>query len=503
MILLKSLFRIFVFVPRAVFHLLRVAWRDTDSRGVRRDGSRTIPQSSDTLNDASGLNATPLRRFVRPQGSASEIVAQLTQLLQDARDANVGICVAGARHSMGGKALVRDGFVIDLSGMNSLSLDEQNRVLTVGAGARWAEVLDYLDEFGLSVHVMQSYNTFSVGGSLSVNCHGDQYSAAPISSTVISFRILRANGLVQTCSRTENRELFSLALGGYGLFGIVLDVRLRVVRNAALMRSTRYVRVDEIADVFRRAAELKPPCQMIYARPCMAASGFLQDCFVQQFAISERPGPDFRSAPFFNRIRRLVFLGTLKSAFGKELRWLLESRVVPAISSNLCTRRHMQEERAETFENRTNQTTEVIHEYFLPPNNMPRFIARVRELILDSGVELVNSSFRMVEEDRDTFLRYADQPMLTVVLMFHRQLHSAEQDDVLVRLTRLLIDAARGLGGRFYLPYRLHATPEQLLEAYPMAAEFFAAKRRYDPDGIFQNHFYHRYGHSYVAAKTN
>jgi hypothetical protein len=44
------------------------------------------------------------------------------------------------------------------------------------------------------------------------------------------------------------------------------------------------------------------------------------------------------------------------------------------------------------------------------------------------------------------------------------------------------------------LPYRLHATPEQFARAYPQGADFFAAKRRYDPDELFQNEFYLKYG---------
>ena len=61
-------------------------------------------------------------------------------------------------------------------------------------------------------------------------------------------------------------------------------------------------------------------------------------------------------------------------------------------------------------------------------------------------------------------------------------------------MTRELIDTALANGGRYYLPYRLHATPEQFRTAYPQAAEFFRLKRHYDPDELFQNQFYKRYG---------
>ena len=78
---------------------------------------------------------------------------------------------------------------------------------------------------------MQSNDDFSIGGSLSVNCHGWQFNRPPIDSTVESFHLMLADGKIVKCSRTENHELFSLVLGGYGLFGIILDADLDVVPN--------------------------------------------------------------------------------------------------------------------------------------------------------------------------------------------------------------------------------------------------------------------------------
>ena len=61
------------------------------------------------------------------------------------------------------------------------------------------------------------------------------------------------------------------------------------------------------------------------------------------------------------------------------------------------------------------------------------------------------------------------------------------------RTTRQLIDAALAAGGRYYLPYRLHATARQFQQAYPQAMKFFKLKMKYDPDELFQNEFYRKY----------
>jgi len=73
---------------------------------------------------------------------------------------------------------------------------------------------------------MQSYSSFSVGGTLSVNAHGITTDHC-LAESVLSFRIVLADGRELNCSRDsedeETRELFGLALGGYGLFGVILE----------------------------------------------------------------------------------------------------------------------------------------------------------------------------------------------------------------------------------------------------------------------------------------
>jgi len=59
--------------------------------------------------------------------------------------------------------------------------------------------------------------------------------------------------------------------------------------------------------------------------------------------------------------------------------------------------------------------------------------------------------------------------------------------------TRELVDAARAEGGSFYLPYQIHATREQFLAAYLRADEYFAVKRRVDPQYKFRNRLWEAY----------
>ena len=49
------------------------------------------------------------------------------------------------------------------------------------------------------------------------------------------------------------------------------------------------------------------------------------------------------------------------------------------------------------------------------------------------------------------------------------------------------------MGGRYYLPYRLHATKEQFARAYPQAEAFAALKAKIDPQRRFRNRLWETY----------
>jgi len=158
------------------------------------------------VDDASRMNQTQVAEVWPIPADRAEAEAQLQALLARARQDQLHVSIAGARHSMGGHTVAPGGVVIDMLPFKRLELNADKKLLTAGAGARWSDIIPFLDARGLSVGVMQSNHNFSVGGSLSVNCHGWQCHKPPIASTVESFRLMKANGAIVRCSREENKE---------------------------------------------------------------------------------------------------------------------------------------------------------------------------------------------------------------------------------------------------------------------------------------------------------
>ncbi len=406
---------------------------------------------------------------------------QLRTHLQHARVSKLPLSIAGTRHTMGGQTFTPGGMILDMLGLHEMHLDDQRNILQVQAGARWSSVLWYLHERGRSIQVMQSNSSFSVGGSLSANCHGWQPMSPPISSTVVAFRLLLSDGTVIRCSREEHAELFSLALGGYGLFGILIDAELSVSANECY-RATRWVVPSaEYAACYEEQTKRAAPIGLAYGRVNVESDHFLREILLSTYGVLPHRFLSPLGKPGLAGVRRLVFRGSIGNAYGKALRWKLEKRFGQIPLASGVTRNHLLNEGVEVFQNRSTASTDILQEYFVPPAQLEPFLERVRAIIPAHGADLLNVTIRFVAPDQESFLRYADQDLFALVMLFN-QPRTQQADQRMAGMTCELIDAALALGGRYYLPYRLHATIEQFYRAYPQAQQFFKLKRQYDPE---------------------
>jgi len=473
-----------VLIGRPVIHLTTAAWNDRDDRTATPPGF---------VDDASRMNRTHVAEVWKVPQDAGEAERQLAKLLKRAQRDGLKVSIAGARHSMGGHTIYPDGIVVDMLAFRRTSLDEASNILHVQAGARWSEIIPFLDRRSLSVAVMQSNNSFSVGGSISVNCHGWQHHKPPIASTVESFRLMKADGTVVRCSRKENRELFSLALGGYGLFGIILDVDLRVVPNERYRSEQFVVPVNDSLQTYDDALQRIPNATMVYARMNISRERFLQDVVLTVYVPDDTGGIPPLAERRNPGIRRSVFRGSVGRDYGKRFRWFAETRLQPLLAKRFVSRNELLNEGVEIFQDRSDKTTDILHEYFVPRAGIAGFVEDVRRIVPAHDGDLLNVTVRSVDRDGDTYLRYAEGHVFALVMLFSQE-RSADGESRMQDMTRELIDAVLSRGGRYYLPYRLHATPRQFHRAYPQARWFFELKRKYDPDELFQNRFYLKYG---------
>jgi FAD/FMN-containing dehydrogenase len=447
------------------------------------------------LNDASRLNPVPVaRNAILRSGDDAALIDALRALLRDAAAQGRPVCVGGARHSMGGQSLMRDGFAASLAAP-VIEPDSARRTVRVRAGARWRDVIAALDPLGLSPMVTQSNHDFSVGGTLCVNAHGWPVPYGPFGATLRSFRAMLADGTVMTCSRTENAELFSLALGGYGLFGVLIDAELDVADNVLLSPRYEVMPSTQFAARFTAIAREKD-VRMAYGRLSLARENYLGESLLVSYRPSANqpaPLPPPRTSDAFRMISRQVFRAQTGSERAKRQRWYFETALGPRVAGlKPVTRNAILNYPVAALADHDRRRTDILHEYFVAPERFADFLAACRETIPASGQDLLNVTLRYVEADTASTLAYAGGTRIALVMLFPQQM-TADGEEGMRRMTERLIDQVLAVGGSYYLPYRLHARPDQLRAAYPRIEEFAAKKRHYDPQLRFRNTMWDTY----------
>ncbi|WP_316818179.1 FAD-binding oxidoreductase [Pedobacter nyackensis] len=451
-----------------------------------------IEKKSSLIRDASNLNEVMVDTVVQVANNITEGTLQIQELIKIASEQRKSISIAGARHSMGGHTIYKDGIVLDMKSFNYMKLDTTNNLLLVGAGALWSDVLRYLDKYNRSVKVMQSNNSFSVGGSVSVNCHGWQANSPPIASTVMSFRLMDAGGQILTCSRTENAELFSLVLGGYGLFGVILDLKLKVTDNKVYVVKQYVVQSKDYFNAFKRYVENGSNVEMAYGRININPRHFMEEAILSTYTVKGGVLKENADQFSFVALRRTLFRGSVNSDYGKDLRWRIEKMATKAINGKEFSRNRLLSEGVEVFQNRDSNYTDILHEYFVPGDSLAGFIGAVQKIIPDFKVDLLNITVRNVMTDKDTFLSYAKKDVFGLVMLFNQKRDKTAEYEMKALTQKLIVTVIR-YNGTYYLPYRLHATKELMDRAYPNAESFFELKLKYDPLLVFRNQFYEKY----------
>ncbi|WP_315818880.1 FAD-binding oxidoreductase [Paraflavitalea speifideaquila] len=410
-ILLFILLVILILIARPTGFILYTWYKDPKPVSNARQGY---------ANDAGKLSATRVDTVVKVATSRKEAEAQLSQLVKQAAAAGKKISIAGAQHSMGGHTITTYGMVIDMKSFNTMELDSVHNLLTVGAGALWSQIIPYLHQHGRSVAVMQSNNSFSVGGSISVNCHGWQPNAPPIAATVESFRLINASGAILTCSRLENTELFSLVLGGYGLFGIILDVQLRVVPNKMYRLQQYVIKSSDYIKKFGELADGNAQVGMVYGRVNINPAHFMEEAILSVFSVDSTAAMEPLKETGYTGIRRAVFRGSANSDYGKNLRWRAEKWGARLVSGKKFPRNQLINESVEVFQNTTPGYTDILHEYFIPRDSVTRFIEVIKGIIPKYKVDLLNITLRNVEKDEDCFMKYAREEVFGFVMLYNQ-----------------------------------------------------------------------------------
>jgi len=409
-----------------------------------------------------------------------------------AKEKGKPLSIGGRRHSMGGQTFSKDAIFLNMLNFNNVTYNPKTNTVTAGAGATWKKIQEVLAFHGRSVKVMQSDNIFTVGGSIGVNVHGWQIGSPPIVSTVLKMTVITPDGEIQTISPFLNSELFNAVIGGYGMFAVIVDAELETVPNSLVKFHTLFTKTENFHEVFEKNISGNPKIELAYARLSTDQDNLLGKVglfwYETQKTLAEK---NDISPEKLTAIKRSIFRFSECHNLGKKLRWQAEKTYTKMLAEKptLLSRNDAMNTDIHTIWPLYGKNKDILHEYFIPKKDVYQFIQKLKMHVMAHNINILNVTIREVKKDTKSSLPYAKQDVYGLVCLFS-QGQTPEDEEKMNRFTQAVIDDALAANGTFYLPYRLHYTPEQLLSAYPEIKSWINLKMKYDPNSLLQSQFF-------------
>jgi hypothetical protein len=82
--------------------------------------------------------------------------------------------------------------------------------------------------------------------------------------------------------------------------------------------------------------------------------------------------------------------------------------------STVFSRNQLMNDNAEWYLDHSEETTDILHEYFVGREHAGEFLIAARKIIREHNADLLNVTVRDVTTDHDTFLNYATQDTLAL-----------------------------------------------------------------------------------------
>ena len=451
------------------------------------------------VNDThSALNRTPVARLVEPQR-----VAEVADAVSAAARRGESLAIAGARHAMGGQQFLSGGTLLDTRRLNQVRwFDRGCALLEVEAGSTWPDVIrGYLalqrgpgPAFGIR-QKQTGADRLTLGGAVGANIHGRGLTARPFVQDIEGLEVVTPTGDIVRCSRTENSELFRHVVGGYGLFGVVTAVTLRLVPRVKVQRHVASLAVEELLDAFNErigAGHLYGDFQFATAPD---GADFLRTGVLSSYRPLDidHPIPERQlrlSQRDWNELLKLSH-SDKHAAFQKFTAFYLATHGQAYWSDTHQLNLYLEDYHG-ALDHRLGAAvrgSEMITELYVPRSRLVEFMNDVRHDFRMNGVDFIYGTIRLIEAEQDTALPWARENWACVIFNLHID-HRPEDIGRAATHFRRLIDHALRHQGSYSLTYHRYAQRAQVLAAHPHMRDFLAAKRRMDPGELFQSDWY-------------
>lgn len=474
------------------------------------------------------------------------IVGNNDELVALAKVTKQSISIAGMRHSQGGHTALDDGRMVFTEAMKmDIHVDVEKMTVKVNAGATWSDLHFRLGPMGLAPLVHQSSPHFSIGGSLSVDCHGREVHKGALSNTVESITILTNQGGVlkkTTASRIAEPDLFFATLGGYGACGVILDVTLRITENIRLVKYSTPKYRNKIDSLDKLNKYLISASTGLRNLPSTVPAEKI-NMFYAWMKVSDDPNKYLTHAIAYEYVPQVNANHQMRVARFKNEDWSTTEAMRAAWTAGrndikmrgilfdeiatITEQAHedylinfLREEISFTTSKGDADTVDLLQEFFIPLPNILTFLTELKDKLQidnEADIEVLSCTLRVIKPptiaNGKPLLSYAhhqrekskippNSSMVSVALEIKVKKDRSENNTtypkytvtpVVITAIQEIIQIALNLEGSYYLPYYQAATPEQFKAAYPNYKKWLEQADKWNPvvsgKRLFDNEF--------------
>lgn len=137
-----------------------------------------------------------------------------------------------------------------------LAFNVDSGILHVQSGVLLSDIIQKYVSLKWFLKITPGTKYITFGGAIASDVHGkNHHHQGCFSESIKMFRLMLPNGEIVTCSNRKNPELFKASCGGMGLTGLILDVKVQLVKikSTAIDQTTiKAKNLRELFDLFEK-----------------------------------------------------------------------------------------------------------------------------------------------------------------------------------------------------------------------------------------------------------
>ena len=422
-------------------------------------------------------------------------------------------------YSIGSQHLIENGVLINAKKINKVEFfDSVNGFIKTGPSMSWHHLLSYLNRAQkdnpnawMPKQIPGHFLDYSIGGSVSANTHGNNLLCSPLIKDIDAIDILGFSGEVQRIHRKANDELFKLVVGGYGLFGFITGIELKLSKKLILKRKVETILIKDLPSDINKHIQTGCLNLELELNTDESSNDFLQTGILSSyFPVEADPKTiqfeayhdsyfdksTYRENLFLlknNKTEKLKLKNDLIKSKNELYYW--SNQIVPycPVEKHLPIVNLLFPEYKNYFL--------IKHKYYLPIDNIHLFLNKVSSHKICREFNLISATISVTKKDEESFLFWSNQDYVALDLNFH----IPQSIQSLINIKEYLIDLtdlAIYFNGSFDLGHMQCFEKNQLLKCYPQMPDFVNLKLKHDPNEMIQTDWYQSIKKIIYGSKT-